>query len=66
MRQGVSFGIVLIIAGGLLITFARQISGYTDRWNERITGRKHNATRATALVGVGWLILGIAILFGWD
>jgi len=58
------FGSFLVFAGTGLIAGARLAAHTTDRLNEGITGRKHHDQRAYVLVGVGLIILGVAVLAG--
>jgi uncharacterized membrane protein YidH (DUF202 family) len=57
-------GVFLILAGAALIAASRLAARVTDPINERVTGRPFNDRRAYVLVGVGLIILGVAVLAG--
>jgi len=57
-------GVFLVFAGAALVVGSRVAARATDPLNQRITGRPHNDRRAYVLVGVGFIILGVAVLAG--
>jgi len=58
-------GTLLVIAGALLAMASRRIAAITDPLNERITRRKYRDARGYVLVGIGIIIVGLAIAFGF-
>jgi hypothetical protein len=58
------FGVFLVLAGAALVAWSRLAARVTDPLNQRITGRPYNDRRAYVLVGVGFIILGVALLAG--
>ena len=57
-------GIFLVLAGSALIAGSRAAARVTDPLNQRITARAFNDRRAYILVGIGFIVVGAAVLAG--